>query len=61
MKTFQRLKMILKDLNFDLLQFWGPQRGLNSSFCGDLRPVLTIGLNSTITELSETYWRVRGV
>jgi len=35
-----------------------PTKSLNSSFGGDLRPVLTTDLKSTIKELSESYWHV---
>ncbi len=45
---FQSLKMVEKGLKLGFLLFQGPQKRLNSSFCGDLRPVLTTDLISAI-------------
>jgi hypothetical protein len=42
------------------LQVLSPQKELNSSFSGDLRPDWTADLKSTIKELSELYWHVKG-
>ena len=43
------------------IEVLGPLKGSNSSFCGDLRPVLYTDLKSARTELSETYWHIRGI
>jgi hypothetical protein len=53
--------MIKKGRQFGFLQFLGPLKGPHSSFCGDLWPVLNTDLKSARTELSETYWHIRGV
>jgi len=53
--------MMNRGLKLELLQFLSLQKDLNSYFCGDLRPVLTADPKSTIKELSESYWHVRGV
>ena len=58
---FQSLKMIWKGLKLDLLQFWGPQKSIYSSFCGAFWPVLTTDPKSIITELSKSYCHVKGI